>query len=393
MNPTCRRIRAWHKATFIGFLAFGISSHSTIAMAQSPGTFVAIGNMNAARTEHTATLLKSGKVLIAGGWDDRIGPLATAELYDPSTRTFTSTGRMISTRVNHVAILLNDGRVLIVGGNGYEVSSPDTELYDPSTGEFLPTSKMTTPRSVPSATLLSDGTVLIAGGSDPSDATFSDAEIYDPAAGTFTTTGSMVVSRSGHSATVLKDGRVLIAGGYEQNAADWPDLASAELYDPSTRTFAATGSMISARGGSMTTLLQDGTVLIIGRSGLAELYDPSTGTFASAGSITISPAGVPVRTQLRDGRVLFTGGVKEVCVVIQSGICTGFGIAFTPSADLYDPIARTFSSAGNMIASRSWHTATLLRDGTVLVAGGTADRRERVSLSLELKYMIRACAH
>jgi hypothetical protein len=252
--------------------------------------------MTAARGSHTATLLPSGLVLIAGGYSDNGAPafeaalLSSAELYVPALGTFTATGGMTVARASHSATLLGNGMVLIVGGddgNGKALAS--AELYDPAAGTFAATGSMTMARYDHTATLLPSGMVLIAGGYTDNgapafqNALLSSAELYDPSAATFTATSSMTAARGSHTATLLPNGRVLIAGGYSDNGAPAFEatlLSSAELYVPALGTFTATGSMTVARASHSATLLGNGLVLIAGGLDLnlnllmsAELYE------------------------------------------------------------------------------------------------------------------------
>ncbi len=214
--------------------------------------------------------------------------------------------------------MLDDGRVLIAGGdnavstiNGDGSTSPAenlaaAEIYDPQTGKFTATGWMATGRAYHTATLLAGGRVLIAGGSAAgywysSDSVLPSAEIYDPTTGTFTASGSMTSARSSHTATKLNDGRVLIAGGDTTGA-------SAELYDPATRSFSAAGSMGFTRFGLSATLLGDGRVLFVGGgNALAEIYDPQTGTLSATGSMVLARYGTSA-VLLQDNRVLVVGG-------------------------------------------------------------------------------------
>jgi hypothetical protein len=172
--------------------------------------------------------LPNGKVLIAGG-GGAAGTLASAELYDPSYGTFTATGSMTVARWGHTATLLLSGKVLIAEGassNSYPYLA-SAELYDPAAGRFTATDNMTgVARVFHTATLLPSGKVLIAGGDDGINY-LASAGLYDPGAGRFTATGNLIAARDNHTATLLPNGKVLIAGGSDFSGI----LASAELYE------------------------------------------------------------------------------------------------------------------------------------------------------------------
>jgi hypothetical protein len=225
-------------------------------------------------------------------------------------------------------------------------------------------------RTSPTATLLNTGKVLIVGGNTSGEQV---AELYDPASGSFSDTGSTTVLRTGHTATLLLDGKVLIAGG---------GTATAELYDPATGTFSATaGAMTEPQSGHTATLLgaadgaQNGYVLIIGTDSSVDLYDPNTQTFARVGSVASGPSnGLPVKLPIaahtaslrNDGTVRAAGGSRiGACTVTRRGpISSSNGALFAPESD-------GFTLTGSLNTPRDSHTATVLQDGSVLVAGGT----------------------
>jgi hypothetical protein len=225
-------------------------------------------------------------------------------------------------------------------------------------GTFTPTGNLTTPRASHSATLLTNGKVLIAGGVSlgfpPSH--LASAELYDPSTGTFTATGEMITARRAHTATLLADGRVLIAGGFAGPAPRESFDASAELYDPSTGKFVPTGGMTMLRGLHKSILLMDGRVIVTGcsipcNSAIAELYDPGDGVFEAAAA---PGAWGSTATLLADGKVLTTGGS-----------CADRSEA----AQLFDPATGIFSFTGRMQSCDNVYTATLLPNGKVLFAG------------------------
>jgi hypothetical protein len=188
--------------------------------------------MPSGRSQHTATLLSDGKVLITGGYNgDGGGLLTSAALYDPATGDFSSTGSMVEGRQNYTATLLPNGKVLIAGGgNGSymnEVAKASVELYDPATGEFSATDSLAAPREKHTATLLQNGKVLISGGYDPNSGPLASAEVYDPTNGKFSAASNMAFARISHTATLLPGGNVLLAGGYGWTGAV---TATAELY-------------------------------------------------------------------------------------------------------------------------------------------------------------------
>ncbi len=340
----------------IGLLAIGLAATAAAPALAGSGGFSTTGSMNVARDGHTATLLANGEVLVIGGFNYTNGYLASAELYNPAKGKWTLTGSMSFPHAGYGVVLLQNGEVLVAGGYdpticcGGAAPLASAELYNPSTGTWTATGSMTTAREAVSLTLLPNGEVLAAGDENAS-GYLNSAELYNPATGTWTPTGNMTTAAAG-SAVVLQNGDVFV-----------DDI---DIYNPSTGTFTAlsapapagvggpmglvlNGNVLTYNGfgggiynlstsqwttypqppcdtttqncGAGAALLNTGTLLVAGgvtkvnaqpypieeTNGLAELFDPSTLTWASTAKMTKDRIGQSM-TLLPNGQVLAAGG-------------------------------------------------------------------------------------
>jgi hypothetical protein len=243
--------------------------------------------MTTARATQTATSLRDGRVLIAGGAVDP----TSAEIYDPGTGLFAATGDM-NRFFAQTATLLSNGNVLVTKSDPYGPPPYVTtaELYDPSAGKFTFAGYMAGMHNGGLATSLINGGVLVTGGDlGDGDGISQSAEIYDPASEAFYPAGAMTIGREAHSATLLGDGPVFLAGAHDrpQNAV------TTELYDPATGTFRPAASLDSPRELHTATLLKDGTVLIAGGLDLRYWPDDSEDAILSSAEIYRPLALVP----------------------------------------------------------------------------------------------------
>ncbi|MEY2509690.1 MAG: hypothetical protein QOE26_453 [Verrucomicrobiota bacterium] len=367
-----RRLQTFARRVALPLLLLGTGLLLVAPCAADSG-FTSTASLATPRLEHSATLLPNGKVLVAGGFDSSFyNVLTSAELYDPASGTWTPTGDMHNPRTDHRAILLPNGKVFVdhAGGNSTQVSRNVVELYDPASGTWTETDFGGLPNET--VTLLPNGKVLLAGGRTYPDVSGS-AQLYDPASGTVVATGSLGTARAWHTATLLANGKVLVTGGATGQTITSGPLTSAELYDPTSGTWTATGSLSAVRYSSTTTLLPDGKVLVAGGSNSsgflasAELYDPTSGTWTATGSLSSGRSGHSA-TLLPNGKVLVVGG--------------GGDSGFLASAESYDPASGTWSVSGSLVTTRQSHTATLLPNGKVLIAGGSNDTGALASAEL-----------
>ena len=401
----------------------GDANHNSSTSSVLTQAVTAATQLNISRYQHSATFLSNGTILVAGGVSCPAGSSCTylnsAELYNPASGMSTNRGSLTTAR-SAPAVLLANGSVLITGGatcnsSGTCASLSSAEIYNHVSGTFVSAGNMNVARDGHTMTLLSDGTVLIAGGETcsvshgnssqnrPSGkpvyhgahlvyASFTpvtgsiscsaqdSAEIYDPVTGSFSyTSGSLNVARYNAAAIRLVNGQALIAGG----SNEFNPLSSAELYDPSTGSFTQTsGALGTARSSPVATLLNNGLVLVTGGStcegptcptNMAELYSAATNAFQyTSGAMSVHRVG-HTATLLTDSQVVLAGG-NSSC---QTDPCTT-----ESSTETYDPTSGTFSTSQGMTTARTGHTATLLSNGSVLLVGGIASGTTVASIEL-----------
>ena len=276
--------------------------------------------------------------------------------------SITQIGAMSRPRAGQVAERLPDGKVLLAGSSDF---SREAEVFDPSTHVSASTGPLNVGRCYGCGAIrLDDGKVLVAGGWGGGPV-LSSAELYDPASGTFSfTTGDMTSIRLGPSLFRLLDGRIFVFGGHN----GYGPIGTAEYYDPTSQLFSAAGAAVENRltGGTM---LLDGRILFAGGQApggsylaSAELFDPASTAFSLTGPLG-SPRHGHSHVLLRDGRVLIFGGSVE-----------------SPrSAELFDPASGTFSPLSPMTATHGSGTTIVLADGRILIIGGYDEHGQAVA--------------
>jgi hypothetical protein len=293
-------------------------------------------------------------------------------VYDPNDDLVRPTSPMSQARAFHVMLTLGDGNVLVAGGS----IEPVAELFDPKSGAFRDTAgAMTTPRIGLAGALLDNGLALLIGGADETGEPLATAELYDPASGTFVATGSMSIARQGLTATVLDDGRVLVAGGSSDGSFN-EALASAEIYDPTSGTFSlVTSQMSDPRTLHTATLLADGRVLVAGGANSPpddpmDIVPLSSLDIFDPATGAFSPAAAPLAV----GRFSHTATAVAGGLVLIAGGTTPQ--QSTASAETFDPTTDAPSPSGDMNDARNSHTATAVElpggHRFVLMAGGIA---------------------
>lgn len=350
-----------------------LSSIETLELTN--GYWMTANSMNYGRILPTLTLLTNGEVLAAGGYENStVGLVTNTEIYNPVTGNWAPTaGAMNQARYGQQATLLANGKVLVTGGYNYDVNDnlnylSSVEVFDPGTGLWTLANSMHSARAWHTATLLTNGQVLVAGGYN-TNGLVAPAEIYNPANGTWTLTGSLNTPREQHTATLLPNGQVLVAGGAGTNNI----LQTAETYNPVTGAWTTNNPMNSPRLGHTATLLPCGKVLVAAGYYVflnnhfdlasAELYDPATGTWTLTGELNLQRED-HTATLLPNGKVLVAGG-EYLVLNSQSHVVT--------DTEIYDPATGTWTLTNALNTARAEAGATILQNGKVLVAGGIAN--------------------
>lgn len=357
--------------------AAGAAAEATLAVEPYVAQLQRHSDLLYSRAYHTASLLGDGSVLVVGGVES-----SQAERYLPEARAFQPAGDTGSRRRSHSAAPLPGGAWLFAGGLGFDGTTGPSGTLDSAAvyqdGAFsLLAARMATRRYDHPAVPLADGRVLLLGGlpRPGSDIPASTAcEIFDPALKQFSATGSLALPRAGHTATLLKDGRVLVVGGRDSTClltcspVTW---RSAELYDPATGAFSPAGAMSQGRYGHTATLLPDGRVLIAGGttpdlpdtdiSSLVEVFDPATRQFTVLGAM-LRPRSSHTATLLGDGTVLLAGGLTYGA---------GENSMATATVEAFNPVTGSSRLAVSDVTTRYRHAAVRLSSGHVVLLGGT----------------------
>ena len=296
---------------------------------------------------------------------------ATGTYTDGSTQDLTSSVTWTTSNPTAVGLTSSGLASALSGGTSTITASSDAISGVGSLTVETNSATLNTSRYQHSATLLNNGTVLVTGGitcpSAGSCTYLNSAELYAPSSGTFAATGSMATARSA-PAVLLGSGKVLIAGGYSCDSnGNCASLQSAEIYDPASGTFSGAGNMTINRDSHTMTLLNSGQVLIAGGENCtsatscsalnnAEIYDPLAGAFTAIASLNAARFNASA-IALNSGQVLIAGGFN--------------GTSYPAAAEVYNPEGGTFSIAGNLNTPRASATATMLESGNVMIAGGT----------------------
>ena len=289
---------------------------SSMSLAQNYGSWTHTDSLNIPRWYAASVELANGNVLVTGGISTDSGAITNSEIYNTKTEIWKITNPMNIGRQYHIMVLLNDGNIMAIGGFG----TKSCEIYDTTTKKWSLTDSLHYERSMSeTATVLNNGNVLVTGGyylAVGIEKSLNSCEIYNVGTGKWNITDSLKIDRFSHTATKLLDGRVLVAGGFSRTKKN---LTDCEIYDPNTGKWTEAAPLNIGRYEHSATLLPDGKVLIMG----GEDNSPTN--------------------------------------------------SWLNSCELYDPVQNTWTVVDSLIVPHSLHSALLLKNGLVLIAGGGYD--------------------
>jgi N-acetylneuraminic acid mutarotase len=374
------------------------SASATATASVAPGhtaSWLDAGKLREARNATNVVLVGTHEVLVVGSdyqtsWLSACGAATngsdSVEIGDPVAKKWGKTASLPSPREAPAVVALRDGRALMTGGergeNDGNISYSSTYVFDPSHSSWTKSGLMNSARSNPASAVLADGRVLVAGGryiDTTHHVRFLDSsEIWDPATGKWSRTGRLAAPRLGASAVTLADGRVLIVGGIASPDSAPAEQASAEVYDADRGTWSPAGSLKRARSGFALVALADGGAIVAGgflmsaftRLSSVERFDPAANRWSSAAALPDQVAGA-AGIRLADGRVLLAGGSEVDPDLVDANAGT-YVSGLTADAVLFDPKAGRWTATAPMPSRRAGASAVLLKDGTVILVGGSS---------------------
>jgi len=340
--------------------------------------------LGSARREHTATLLFDGRILIVGGEKLERGVPTywqTTELYDPKTGTFAAGPNMAGwTRKGHTATRLRDGRVLVAAGVGVNNDSLTTwkaaQLFDATSNSFGSlTLHMQEPRAYHTATLLDDGRVLIAGGT-ADDQVLATTEIYDPSSNTFAAGPTLLQARAHHAAVKVGKSAVAIIGGQNATRA----LVTVEFVTLNPDEVSLGPELLVARSYPAVEMVPGGSAIVVAGGFDKSVTSAEVGVGVASAEIIkierdLAASSLPCPSvRLAEGRGAAAIAAIDRGVVIMGGIAANGQVLSSAEritiTDLPSCAVVVGPSAGSMYSSRAGAVVTPLLGGDSLVSGG-----------------------
>ena len=357
------------------------------------------------RFAHDATLLDDGRVLVSGGWTGVANnnevypyPVVFSQIYAPETDTWILTDSVMTEDssgylIYSPAARLSDGKVASVAlseeaqsGNAGDVASA-IALFDPESDEWTHLSDIPSNRIFVSIFAVDDKEIVVVSGLDLEAMSSSQATIepeslvesYSLDTGEWQTLDPMNEAAMEQTLVALDDGRIIATGGIS-DLRTLSGTARAEIFDPATGSWTPTGDMNAPRLTVKAIALEDGRALATGGldqyastsgdSPDSETYDPVTGVWTLTGPMSVQRMSHTL-TLLPDGRVLAAGGEDP----------KGSDYFLYSSTEIFDPETNTWSAGPELSQPRANHSATLMPDGRVLLAGGISQDGERYPIA------------